>query len=215
MSSSFSRSRESARAVGLRARIECIRALRTISSVEKELNLLFSPLFLLEGVSSRYARKKNRARARARPERIERRRRERVSQIFLARAHRSSRPRDTRARVVVVAARARLQISKGERWGRSRRNVSHVRSRKNPKNARVASSAPFSCRPSIAQNSYREASSKMVSRANSPSPRKTRRCVNTPILRAGGVSLPPTKFVQMLFLFFLCVCSRWFFLPCF
>ena len=65
MSSSFSRSRESARAVGLRARIECIRALRTISSVEKELNLLFSPLFLLEGVSSRYARKKNRARARA------------------------------------------------------------------------------------------------------------------------------------------------------
>ena len=90
--------------------------------------------------------------------------------------------------------------------------MSHVRSRKNPKNARVASSAPFSCRPSIAQNSYREASSKMVSRANSPSPRKTRRRVNTPILRAGGVSLPPTKFVQMLlFLFFLCVFSLVFF----
>jgi len=213
VSSSFSRSRESARAVGLRARIECIRALRTISSVEKELNLLFSPLFLLEGVSSRYARKKNRARARARPERIERRRRERVSQIFLARAHRSSRPRDTRARRRRRRrAREITKISKGERWGRSRRNVSHVRSRKNPKNARVASSAPFSCRPSIAQNSYREASSKMVSRANSPSPRKTRRRVNTPILRAGGVSLPPTKFVQMLlFLFFLCVFSLVFF----
>ena len=153
------------------------------------------------------------ARARARPERIERRRRERVSQIFLARAHRSSRPRDTRARRRRRRrAREITKISKGERWGRSRRNVSHVRSRKNPKNARVASSAPFSCRPSIAQNSYREASSKMVSRANSPSPRKTRRRVNTPILRAGGVSLPPTKFVQMLlFLFFLCVFSLVFF----
>ena len=91
--------------------------------------------------------------------------------------------------------------------------MSHVRSRKNPKNARVASSAPFSCRPSIAQNSYREASSKMVSRANSPSPRKTRRRVNTPILRAGGVSLPPTKFVQMLLFlfFFVCVFSLVFF----
>ncbi len=125
MSSSFSRSRESA--LGLRARIECIRALRTISSVEKELNLLFSPLFLLEGVSSRYARKKNRARARARPERIERRRRERVSQIFLARAHRSSRPRDTRARVVF--ARASTHISKANVGGAG--EMSHC-SRKNP-----------------------------------------------------------------------------------
>lgn len=139
---------------------------------------------------------------------------ENESRRFFSRARIVLRVRAILARVVVVvAARARLQqISKGERWGRSRRNVSHVRSRKNPKNARVASSAPFSCRPSIAQNSYREASSKMVSRANSPSPRKTRRRVNTPILRAGGVSLPPTKFVQMLlFLFFVCVFSLVFF----
>ena len=132
---------------------------------------------------------------------------ENESRRFFSRARIVLRVRAILARVVVVvAARARLQISKGERWGRSRRNVSHVRSRKNPKNARVASSAPFSCRPSIAQNSYREASSKMVSRANSPSPRKTRRRVNTPILRAGGVSLPPTKFVQMLLFLFFCVC---------
>ena len=218
MSSSFSRSRESARAVGLRARIECIRALRTISSVEKELNLLFSPLFLLEGVSSRYARKKNRARARARPERIERRRRERVSQIFLARAHRSSRPRDTRARRR-RRRRAREITTNLERrtLGEepAKRNVSHVRSRKNPKNARVASSAPFSCRPSIAQNSYREASSKMVSRANSPSPRKTRRRVNTPTTRGWCLSAPPPNLCRCCCFFFLCVCSRWFFLPCF
>ena len=156
-----------------------------------------------------------RARARARPERIERRRRERVSQIFLARAHRSSRPRDTRARRRRRRrAREITKISKGERWGRSRRNVSHVRSRKNPKNARVASSAPFSCRPSIAQNSYREASSKMVSRANSPSPRKTRRRVNTPTTR-GWCLCPPPNLCRCCCFFFLCVCSRWFFLPCF
>ena len=213
MSSSFSRSRESARAVGLRARIECIRALRTISSVEKELNLLFSPSFSWK-VFRLGTRGKKIARARARDPNESSDAGENESRRFFSRARIVLRVRAILARVVVVvAARARLQqISKGERWGRSRRNVSHVRSRKNPKNARVASSAPFSCRPSIAQNSYREASSKMVSRANSPSPRKTRRRVNTPILRAGGVSLPPTKFVQMLlFLFFVCVFSLVFF----
>ena len=214
MSSSFSRSRESARAVGLRARIECIRALRTISSVEKELNLLFSPLFLLEGVSSRYARKKNRARARARDPNESSDAGENESRRFFSRARIVLRVRAILARVVVVvAARARLQqISKGERWGRSRRNVSHVRSRKNPKNARVASSAPFSCRPSIAQNSYREASSKMVSRANSPSPRKTRRRVNTPTTRGWCLSAPHQICADVVVsFFFLCVFSLVFF----
>ena len=223
MSSSFSRSRESARALGLRARIECIRALRTISSVEKELNLLFSPLFLLEGVSSRYARKKNRARARARDPNESSDAGENESRRFFSRARIVLRVRAILARVVVVvAARARLQISKGERWGRSRRNVSHVRSRKNPKNARVASSAPFSCRPSIAQNSYREASSKMVSRANSPSPRKTRRRVNTPTTR-GWCLCPPPNLCRCCFFFCVCVLVGFFwttpqrgrFVPCF
>ena len=111
MSSSFSRSRESARAVGLRARIECIRALRTISSVEKELNLLFSPLFLLEGVSSRYARKKNRARARDPNESSDAG--ENESRRFFSRARIVLRVRAILARVVVVvAARARLQKSR-------------------------------------------------------------------------------------------------------
>ena len=135
---------------------------------------------------------------------------ENESRRFFSRARIVLRVRAILARVVVVvAARARLQISKGERWGRSRRNVSHVRSRKNPKNARVASSAPFSCRPSIAQNSYREASSKMVSRANSPSPRKTRRRVNTPTTR-GWCLCPPPNLCRCCFFFF---CSRWFFFP--
>ena len=112
MSSSFSRSRESARAVGLRARIECIRALRTISSVEKELNLLFSPLFLLEGVSSRYARKKI-ARARARDPNESSDAGENESRRFFSRARIVLRVRAILARVVVVvAARARLQKSR-------------------------------------------------------------------------------------------------------
>jgi len=183
-----------------------------ISSVEKELNLLFSPLFLLEGcfVSACVcARKKNRARARARDPNESSDAGENESRRFFSRARIVLRVRAILARVVVVvAARARLQISKGERWGRSRRNVSHVRSRKNPKNARVASSAPFSCRPSIAQNSYREASSKMVSRANSPSPRKTRRRVNTPTTR-GWCLCPPPNLCRCFF--FLCVFSLVFF----
>ena len=157
-----------------------------------------------------YARKKNRARARARDLNESSDAGENESRRFFSRARIVLRVRAILARVVVVvAARARLQISKGERWGRSRRNVSHVRSRKNPKNARVASSAPFSCRPSIAQNSYREASSKMVSRANSPSPRKTRRRVNTPTTR-GWCLCPPPNLCRCCFFFF--VCSRWFFL---
>ena len=137
---------------------------------------------------------------------------ENESRRFFSRALIVLRVRAILARVVVVvAARARLQISKGERWGRSRRNVSHVRSRKNPKNARVASSAPFSCRPSIAQNSYREASSKMVSRANSPSPRKTRRRVNTPTTRGWCLCPPPNLCRCCCFFFFVCVFSLVFF----
>ena len=135
---------------------------------------------------------------------------ENESRRFFSRARIVLRVRAILARVVVVVAvRARLQqISKGERWGRSRRvkNVSHVRSRKNPKNARVASSAPFSCRPSIAQNSYREASSKMVSRANSPSPRKTRRRVNTPTTRGWCLSAPHQICADVVVsFFFVCV----------
>ena len=130
----FSRSRESARAVGLRARIECDSRAQCGRFLRSRRNLTSFSLPLSLGrcfVSVRA--EKNRARARA-PERIERRRRERVSQIFLARAHRSSRPRDTRARRRRRRrARGLQQISKGERWGRSRRNVSHVRSRKKSK----------------------------------------------------------------------------------
>ena len=90
--SSFSRSRESARAVGLE---RASTYLSGRSSVEKELNLLFLPLSL-EGVSSRYARKKIVARARARDERSSD---AGGTSLRFSRARaRSSRPRDTRAR---------------------------------------------------------------------------------------------------------------------
>ena len=109
VSSSFSRSRESARG-GSSSAHQCIR-LRTISSVGKELNLLFSPLSLGRCFVSVRAEKKN-ARARA-PERIERRRRERVSQIF-SRARIVLRVRAILARVVVVVA-ARANYNKSRR----------------------------------------------------------------------------------------------------
>ena len=193
MSSSFSRSRESARALGLRARIECIRALRTISSVEKELNLLFSPLFLLEGVSSRCVctRGKKIARARARDPNESSDAGENESRRFFS-----------RARIVLrVRAREITNLERRTLRGEPAKRESFASSRKNPKKCESRFERTFLL------SSFDR--SKLVSRGflqngiarefSVSSENETSRKYS---YDARVVSLPPTKFVQMLFLFF-------------
>ena len=96
-----------------------------------------------------------------------------VSQIFLSRAHRSSRPRDTLARVVF--ARASTHISKANVGGAGK--MSHC----SRKNQMRCVERTFLCPSSSScfdrSKSYREASKIANGRANSPSPQKTRRRV--------------------------------------
>ena len=222
MSSSFSRSRESARAVGLRARIECIRALRTISSVEKELNLLFSPLFLLEGVSSRYARKKNRARARATRTNRATPARTSLADFSRARASFFASARYSRASSSSspLCARDYTSLERRTLGEEPAKRESCASSRKNPKNVRRVERTFLS--------SSFDQSSKLVSRAflqnglarefSVPSENETSR--KHSYYDARVVSLPPTKFVQMLVFLFCVLVGGFFpqrgrFVPCF
>ena len=183
-----------------------------ISSVEKELNLLFSPLFLLEGVSSR-ARRKKIARARALATRTNRATPARTSLADFSRARASffasARYSHASSSSSPLCARDYTSLERRTLGEEPAKRESCASSRKNPKNVRRVERTFLS--------SSFDQSSKLVSRAflqnglarefSVPSENETSR--KHSYYDARVVSLPPTKFVQMLVFLFLC--SRWWF----